>query len=252
MGAIAKRESDSLVSCIMPTANRRGFIGQSVRCFLRQDYAPLELLVIDDGADAIADCLPDDPRVTYIRLGSPASVGTKRNVACAQARGEIIVHWDDDDWYAPSRVRTQVRALDDSGVDLCGTSCLFFYEPATDRAWEYRYVSGPMKWLAGTTLAYRRRVWERTPFLDVQVGEDALFLWSSGTTVCDLADLSLCVAVVHQAKVCPKDTGGTYWHARPAADIRALLGDEIDFYRIASTSPARATGARSPSAGPTG
>ncbi|MBS1586159.1 MAG: glycosyltransferase family 2 protein [Bacteroidetes bacterium] len=28
-------------------------------------------------------------------------VGRKRNIACEESRGDIIVHWDDDDWYAP-------------------------------------------------------------------------------------------------------------------------------------------------------
>ena len=39
------------------------------------------------------------------------TLGAKLNLACDYARGEIIAHWDDDDWYAPRRLSTQVEAL---------------------------------------------------------------------------------------------------------------------------------------------
>ena len=44
-----------LVSCIMPTADRRRFVPQAIRNFLAQDYAERELVILDDGADSIAD-----------------------------------------------------------------------------------------------------------------------------------------------------------------------------------------------------
>jgi glycosyltransferase involved in cell wall biosynthesis len=223
---------EPLVTCIMPTANRRVFVGQAVHCLLRQDYRNLELIVVDDGADAVGDCLPDDPRIRYIRLDHHLSVGAKRNLACSHARGEIIVHWDDDDWYPRWRVQTQVRALLDRGAGICGTSRLFYYEPAADRAWEYRYVSARPNWLAGNTLAYWKSVWEQHKFPDVQVGEDALFVWNSGgAALCDLMEPRLCVGMIHPGNISPKDTGGMYWHAQPSVEVRAMLGDHIYFYR---------------------
>ncbi|MCU1245662.1 MAG: glycosyl transferase family 2, partial [Acidobacteria bacterium] len=54
-----------LVSCIMPTFERRAFIPQAMHCFLSQDYPNLELIVVDDGNDPIADLLPSDPRIVY-------------------------------------------------------------------------------------------------------------------------------------------------------------------------------------------
>lgn len=235
------RTREPLVTCIMPTSNRRIFIGQAVRCFLRQDYRNLELIVVDDGVDAVGDCLPEDPRIRYFHLDHHLTVGAKRNLACSHARGEIIVHWDDDDWYPPSRVRTQVRQLIDREADICGTSRLLYYEPATDRAWEYRYVSGRPNWLAGNTLAYRKTVWQRSPFPDVQVGEDAMFLWNSGdTALCDLTEPRLCVGMIHPGNISPKDTAGMYWHAQPSADVRAVLGDDVHFYRTIPASGAAA------------
>ena len=106
----ARIEPEPLVSCIMPTYNRRAFVPQAIRCFLRQDYPNCELLVIDDGTEPVADCVPESENIRYVRLDQKMTIGAKRNLACEQARGEFIVHWDDDDWYPPWRVRMQVAA----------------------------------------------------------------------------------------------------------------------------------------------
>jgi glycosyltransferase involved in cell wall biosynthesis len=221
--------SEPLVSCIMPTANRRAFLPQALRCFLRQDYPNLELLIIDDGADSIADCVPaEDSRIRYLRLCGKQSVGAKRNYACAQARGEFIAHWDDDDWYPPWRVRVQLRAMLERDADLSGTSRLFFYEAGTDRAWRYEYKGSGKPWVCGSTMLYRKRLWERNKFPDIQIGEDTRFVWSPiSKKVCDLADPALCVAAIHPANTSRKVTSGVFWHPQTSERVRELLGDEL-------------------------
>src|SRR6266567_7684949 len=92
-----------LVSCIMPTANRRQFARQAITYFQRQDYPSKELLILDDGQDCIQDLMPEDAAIRYTRLTGKRSLGMKRNLACEMARGDLILHWDDDDWMAPNR-----------------------------------------------------------------------------------------------------------------------------------------------------
>jgi glycosyltransferase involved in cell wall biosynthesis len=235
-GSISVRE-DTLVSCIMPTYNRRGFVPQAVRCFLSQDYTTTELLIVDDGTDPIRDCLPDDPRIRYAHLDHKLTIGAKRNLACGQARGTVIVHWDDDDWYPPWRVRAQLRALLDHPADLCGSSTLFYYEIATDRSWRYAYAGRGAPWLAGNTLAYRKSLWDRGHFADLQVGEDTRFVWNAAArSVFDLADPALCVGMIHPGNTSPKITGGSYWRPQPGAAIHELLGGDLLSYR---TRPSR-------------
>jgi len=229
-------ESEPLVSCIMPTFNRRAFVPQALRCFLRQDYRNRELLVIDDGTEPVADCVPESENVRYFRLHQKMTIGAKRNFACEHARGEFIVHWDDDDWYPASRVRTQVSALVDRGADVCGSSQVSFYDPANDRAWEYRYAGSGAAWVAGSTLAYRRSFWQRNKFPNLQVGEDSRFIWTSANKIiCDLHEPTLCVAMVHAGNTSRKATSGIYWHAMPSEPLRLLLGDDLYFYRTAET-----------------
>jgi glycosyltransferase involved in cell wall biosynthesis len=85
----------------MPTFNRRRFAAQAVHYFLAQDYAEKELVIVDDGTELVTDLVPQDPRVRYFRQGKKQPLGAKRNFACEQARGRIIMHCDDDDWSAP-------------------------------------------------------------------------------------------------------------------------------------------------------
>jgi hypothetical protein len=59
------------------------------------------------------------------------SLGLKRNLACEEAGGPIIAHWDDDDWYASHRLSYQVEALVREDADACGIATVLFYEILT-------------------------------------------------------------------------------------------------------------------------
>ena len=166
--------------------------------------------MVDDGADSVKDCLPDDPRIRYIYLDTKPVLGMKRNLACAEARGEIVVHWDDDDWYPPWRVRAQVEALLRENASICGTSRLYYCERDGDRAWEYRHTNH--NWVAGNTLAYRREFWASHAFPEIQVGEDSRFVSKAPrNAIVDLKDPSLCVATIHSANTSRKVPKGALW-----------------------------------------
>ena len=71
----------------MPTADRRRYVPGAVASFLAQDYEPRELVILDDGQDAVDDLIPADPRIRYVRVPNGKSLGEKRNEACRLARG---------------------------------------------------------------------------------------------------------------------------------------------------------------------
>lgn len=210
-----------LVSCVMPTADRRAFIPDAIRCFQSQDYPNLELVVVDDGEDPIGDCMPADRRIRYMRLDARTILGKKRNLACEAARGEFVIHWDDDDWYPPHRVRTQVEALQRNNASVCGTSRLYFEERSGDRAWEYGYAGH--RWVAGSSLAYRRDFWRRHPFAEIREGEDNLFLRPvAAPELVDLNDPSLCIASIHAGNTSRKVPGKRLWKSCSPRVLQAL------------------------------
>lgn len=108
-----------LVSCIMPTFDRRDFVPRAITYFQRQDYLNKQLIIVDDGTDPVADLIPPDERVQYIRLPQRLSVGAKRNLVCEQSAAPLIAHWDDDDWHAPQRLRRQVGHILNSTAAIC-------------------------------------------------------------------------------------------------------------------------------------
>jgi glycosyltransferase involved in cell wall biosynthesis len=155
------------VSCIMPTAGRPRFVPQAIRCFLAQDYPERELLIVDDGPAPVDDLVPQDPRIHYVYQELRQPVGFKRNFACEQAKGEIIAHWDDDDWSAPWRLRYQVGELLATKADMCGLERVFFYAPLENRAWVYIYPGGQRRWVYGASLCFTKAFWQAHPFREV-------------------------------------------------------------------------------------
>ena len=225
-------------SCILPTYNRRAYLAQSVEYFLRQDYPNKELIIVDDGSDCIRDLVPDHPQVRYIRLERRHTIGAKRNLACEKATGEIILHWDDDDWYAPWRISYQVSQLLERRYDLCGLDHLYYYQPSTQSAWEYVYSAGSKPWLAGNTLCYRKRVWQQHRFPEVDVAEDARFVWQfPSASLGRLENAGFVVGLIHSTNVSPKVTSGAFWHPSPLEKVRQIMLADAAFYMASPGQP---------------
>ena len=242
----------SLVSCIMPTRNRRGFVGQAIWYFLRQEYPARELIVLDDGDESVADLVPKDERIHYARLENRMTVGAKRNLACEMSRGELIAHWDDDDWIGPDRLGRQVRALQEADADACGARELLYYRPRAGDAWRYRYADAGGPWLAGCTLLYRRAAWAEHPFPDLSVGEDSLFVRQLPPERLKAVDLDSCfLGLIHPDNAGNKNLADPRWERRPLDEVSRLLADDRAFYvalRSGLTGPAprRPTPVREP------
>lgn len=232
-GALAAgRRPGPLVSCLMPTADRPRFVPQAIRYFLRQDHPERELVIVDDGAEPVAGLVPAHPRIRYLRLPRRRSLGEKRNVACEAAAGEILVHWDDDDWHAPWRLRCQVAHLEAAPADLCGAGRLYFFDPANRRLWLFAPLRRGAPWLAGATLCYRRSLWRRHSFPPLACGEDGDFVrraarWKS---VAELPEADCCVALIHPGNTSPKRPAGRSWRPLEPARAAQLLGADLPFY----------------------
>jgi glycosyltransferase involved in cell wall biosynthesis len=209
----------------MPTANRRRFVPAAIAQFLAQDFPAAELVILDDGADAVGDLVPTHPAIRYLRTQNHRSLGAKRNAACEAAHGDIILHWDDDDWYAPHRIRYQVEALTAGNAELCGIDRALCFDPRLPAAWEYVYPPVGPPWVYGATLCYRRAFWRAHPFPDMNVGEDTCFAAAAQPRqVRTLPDNLFFVALVHAANTSPKHVGDRRWQPRPVEIIRAVTG----------------------------
>ena len=116
-----------LISVVMPCFNARAFVEQAVRSALGQDYANVELIVVDDGsADGSREVLArlaseHAGRMTVLQQNNQGPYPA-RNAGLRHARGTLIAFLDADDYWAPNCLGTLWRALQAAQADLayCG------------------------------------------------------------------------------------------------------------------------------------
>ena len=211
------------VSCTMMTAGRRAFIPRTIALFLAQSEPDCELVILDQGSIPVADLVPQHPRIVY-RHEPARTLGAAQNRCCELCSAPVIVHWDDDDWHAPTRVATQRAALARANADICGLAVIPFLSDEGSAAWDYRWeASAP--WVFGATFAYRRDLWDRHRFAEVPVGYDNLFVQGvTGARILPQGDDGWFVARVHGGNTSAKRTDGPHWYPRDPAPLLARVG----------------------------
>jgi len=113
-GIVSVPASAPLVSVIIPTYDRAGFVGDALASVVAQAYDPLEVIVVDDGstdgtADVVAAC---ERPVRWIQQ-EHRGVSAARNRGLAEARGELIAFLDSDDVWTEGSLRHRVAFLTD-------------------------------------------------------------------------------------------------------------------------------------------
>ena len=102
-----------LISIITPTYNRSKYHERLYECFTSQTYPQKELLILDDSQEPSSFFTNlKDPRVHYTHSPKRLTLGEKRNYLLEKAQGEIIAHFDDDDFYAPKYLHFMTNNLD--------------------------------------------------------------------------------------------------------------------------------------------
>ena len=182
-------------------------VSKALACFEAQTWPALELVILDDTDDPSFPQPPAGDNVVYEALPNRAVVGTKRNIANALARGEIIVHWDSDDWSDPGRIADQVERLMSSGRAITGYHSMLFYDETTGAA--YKFHATPGRYALGTSLCYRKDWWKANTFPEKAVGEDNAFIQPAlrgiHKQLITTGAEQLMVARIHRGNTSPKD-----------------------------------------------
>lgn len=124
----------AFVSVVTPTYNRRKFLPSLIECYKSQTYPKehMEWIILDDGDDCVKDVFDEAaksiPNIRYIQHPTKLLIGAKRNILNREAKGEIIVAMDDDDFYFPERVSTAVvNFARNKTIELAGSSLIYMY-----------------------------------------------------------------------------------------------------------------------------
>ena len=149
------------VSILTPTYNRRRFIPTLIEIYKNQTFPKeqMEWIIIDDGRDKVEDLFIDAakviPNLRYIYVDEKLRIGAKRNRLNKEAKGEILIAMDDDDYYPADRVTTVVDAFKKHPrVELAGSSIMHMYYIDNKKI----YTIGPHHQNHATngTMAYRK------------------------------------------------------------------------------------------------
>lgn len=101
-----------LVSVIIPSYNHARYIERAIDSVLAQTYAPIELIVIDDGSRDDSAALIESlaRRHGFRAVLNPLNRGQGHvvNQALELCRGEFVGFLPSDDWYLPDKTRLQV------------------------------------------------------------------------------------------------------------------------------------------------
>lgn len=96
------------ISIITPTYERARYLQGTYQLILNQTFSNWEWLVYDTSLNPSHF---EDSRVTYIHDYSILTIGEKRNRLKKRATGDVVIHFDDDDYYAPNYLATVLEHL---------------------------------------------------------------------------------------------------------------------------------------------
>lgn len=105
-------QSQPMVTTVIPAYNNGIYLGEAIDSALAQDYAPLEVFVIDDGStDNTAEVVARyGDRVRYAYQKNQGQ-SVAKNHGIRNAGGEFIAFLDSDDRWRPGKLSKQMALL---------------------------------------------------------------------------------------------------------------------------------------------
>lgn len=175
--------TEPLVSCLMVTKNRARFARRALHCLASQTWGNKELVIIDDGDEDYEPVLAEYRHlfpIQYHKLTPDPDVrlGQLRNLSLERARGDFLIQWDDDEWYHPERIATQMAAAA-SGLDVVVLQNTLCHLDTPGYAEHLFHTNIPRGTTPGTVLHRRSNV--RYPNLGR--AEDTVYLKELAATV---------------------------------------------------------------------
>ena len=227
-------QSLPVVTAIMPTHEERApFFVQAIEQLCRQTYPNIQLVILDDSSTQKAWAKSHLQRrakswITYVYLDKPVTVGKKRNLGVKVAKGSIIVHWDDDDFYLKSRVQDLVQPILSQTADMVIPRSEVWYVAPEDR-----FVNGKKAgFLMGHMAFNKRQIFETfgCSYPDESVDEDTFLATCSayaGATILPLGSKAIVVRHKNTWKVSTHN-----WPGVSGEGLKALLSGSATLGRV--------------------
>jgi glycosyltransferase involved in cell wall biosynthesis len=168
----------SVITC----TNRPLFFYTLINNYRRQRYKAKELIIVlNKGSMNLSVYrrkVSSFPHIKVFKMPEKLSLGSCLNYGIGKAKYPIIAKFDDDDYYSPNYLKEQVRALHRTGAGIVGKGAhLKFFEGKrllviTTPSRKKKFV----KYVAGGTLLFKRKLHKRVRFASLTLGEDVNFM----------------------------------------------------------------------------
>ena len=121
------------VSVIIPTYRRVGSLRKAIESVILQTYSDIELIVVDDNADAVwnekvVSIVNQYPTAVYICNEVNSGSAEARNIGIRASHGEYISFLDDDDIYLPKKIEHQIKQMEAHSADYSITDLYLYNE----------------------------------------------------------------------------------------------------------------------------
>jgi glycosyltransferase involved in cell wall biosynthesis len=119
---------DMTCSIVIATHQRLPMLREAVQSALAQRDVDLEVIVVENGStDGTQEYLAsvDDPRLRALVFDHPLGGTAARNEGLRAARGEWVGFLDDDDVWAPDKLKAQLAAVQQQGRFWAYTGCIY-------------------------------------------------------------------------------------------------------------------------------
>lgn len=171
-----------LVSCIVPVFNGERYLSEALDSILTQTYAPVELIVVDDGSTdgtaAVLAAYSERVRALWQPNAGPAAA---HNRGLRAAQGEFVAFLDADDlWHREKLARQMARFEARPELDACVSQVQNFWVPElAEEAERYRHhrITRPLPGYCSGTLLARRALFEKLGPFDAGLEHAAAVRW---------------------------------------------------------------------------
>ena len=186
------------VSVLCVTFNRQHLIPFIIYQFKKQSYPNdlMELIIYDDSEDRVFPNIHDD-NIKYIYSNERKTLGAKRNKLNSIAKGDIIVWFDDDDYYFPDRIKDTVSLLNNSKELLVGCTYTLLYDSfKTGRIFKINHKSN---YTQNNILAYKKEYLQSHRYEDSDnCNEEKYFTNDFSEHPVMMEGKSLCIHIAHR------------------------------------------------------
>ena len=175
-GLPAAAATERIVSVIIPVHNGARFLPEAIANIIRQNYASVEIIVVDDGSDDDIDAAVQDlPVDVRFFKQKNAGAGAARNRGIKDASGDLIAFLDVDDLWPENNLGLLADTLlQNPDCDVVHGFAQLMAVSATTG--QFEYVGNPgesFPYYIGAGL-YRRAAFQKVGLFDAELkfGED--------------------------------------------------------------------------------